>query len=103
MNKPSIDKKITSFKAKEPKKVDPHKFDEPISNVSKSLTLHSMAETGMIDQKLLQDFQKGRVNESEVKEKLMPFLTGSDVIAGILHKESGKVYSFAEALELRTS
>ena len=103
MNKPNIDKKITSFKAKEPKKVDPHKFDEPISNVSKSLTLHSMAETGMIDQKLLQDFQKGRVNESEVKEKLMPFLTGSDVIAGILHKESGKVYSFAEALELRTS
>lgn len=61
-----------------------------------------MAETGMIDQKLLHDFQKGKVGESEVKEKLMPFLTGSDVIAGILHKESGKVYSFSEALELRT-
>ena len=68
---------------------------------AKSMTLHSMAETGMIDQQLLSDFKSGTISEMQLKEKLLPYITGSDVIAGILQKESGKIYSFSEAIELR--
>ena len=92
-----VDPRIT--RPKEPKKVDPKMFDEVPQG--KRLTLDSMAETGMIDQQLLSDFQSGKVNEMQVKEKLLPFITGSDVIAGVFHNDTGQVYSFCEALELR--
>lgn len=50
---------------------------------------------------LIFQFKKGEIDESAVKEKLMPFVGGSGAIGGVLHKESGQIYSFAEALELR--
>ena len=60
----------------------------------------SMAKTGMINPQLLSDFQAGKVDETQVKEKLLPFIGGSPSIAGLLHS-SGSIYSFAEAFELR--
>jgi hypothetical protein len=83
----------------EVKKIDHTMFDEMPQ--PKSLTLGGMVETGLIDPQLLSDFQTGKVNEMQVKEKLMPYISGSDAIAGVLHKETGKIYSFVEALELR--
>ena len=43
----------------------------------------------------------GKVSEAEMKEKLLPFIGGSQPIGGIMQQSSGKIYSFAEALELR--
>ena len=54
----------------------------------------------MINPQLLTDFQAGKVDETQVKEKLLPFIGGSPSIAGLLHS-SGSIYSFAEAFELR--
>ena len=65
------------------------------------ILLDTMAQTGMIDPRLLDDFQKGKVNETQLKEKLLPFIGGSPAIAGIIHTSNGAIYSFSEAFELR--
>ena len=35
----------------------------------------SMAKTGMINPQLMSDFQAGKVDETQVKEKLLPFIS----------------------------
>jgi len=86
---------------KEPKSIDHTMFDEPVQSSNTGNKLETLAQSGMIDQAILERFKKGEIDESAVKEKLMPFVGGSGAIGGVLHIESGQIYSFAEALELR--
>lgn len=91
-------------------------FDEPLQPSNAGNKLDTLAKSGMIDQQILQKvkmfifailfishikFKKGEIDEKAIKEKLMPFVGGSGAIGGVLHKETGSIYSFAEALELR--
>ena len=41
------------------------------------------------------------MNETQVKEKLLPFIGGSSAIGGVIHVTNGQIYSFSEAAELR--